>query len=138
MAKLSAEELAELKALEQEEKDRLDEVALAAQRQHLEALRLVKKLRTAGKNGEPGSGFVVIETRVGNVAVRRPTDVEIDSFAEEESSRGSLEAFAQCIVLEPPAADLKVLMADNPGLATAVMNAGVGLVKVLREEEAKK
>lgn len=135
--KLTEEEARELADLENEEKARLAEEAEAEKRQHLDALRLSKKL--AAKNGRPGHDFKVLETKVGNIAVRRPKDVEIDSFGEnEDRSRGDIEKFAAAVTLEPPQLELLALFAENPGLAPAILGVVIDLAKVTREESAKK
>ena len=135
MQKLTPEELAELESLETEEKERLDEEATAAKRQHLEALRMSKRL--ASKHGKPGHDFVVLETKVGNIAIRRPVDVEIDNL-NDDSERDDLEKLATSIVIEPTVPELQKHMADQAGLATAIFRHSIKLLKVLREEEAKK
>ena len=135
--KLTDEEHAELEALEKEEKDRLAAEVLAAKRQHLDALRMSKRL--SAKHGKPGHDFIVLETKVGNVAVRRPNEVELDSYeSDAEDTRAQNEQFAASVVIEPPADDVRALMAANPGLAGPLVMHAVGLVKVMREEEAKK
>lgn len=133
---LTDEERAELAALEKEEADRLEAEAAAEARQHLEALRLSKKL--ASKHGRPGHDFVVLETKLGNIAIRRPVDVEVDTIGESDDDRAALEKFAQAIVLEPNADGLAALMAQHPGVLGAVVGAALGLCKVAREDDAKK
>lgn len=136
--KLTEEEARELADLENEEKVRLAEEADAVKRQHLDALRMSKRL--AAKNGRPGHDFQVLETKVGNIAVRRPKDVEIDAFSENEDdrSRGDIEKFAAAVTLEPPPLELLALFAENPGLAPAILHTVIDLAKVTREESAKK
>lgn len=137
MIPMTKEELEELATLEKEEKDRRDGDALAAKRQHLEALRLAKRL--SAKNGVPGRDFVVLETTLGNIAVRRPNEVELDTYdSEAEDHRAQNEQLAASVVLEPAATDVQRFMAQNPGLAGAIVRHSVDLVKVLREEEGKK
>jgi hypothetical protein len=135
MSDLTKEELAELEALEKEEADRLKAAAVAAKRQHLEALRLSKRM--ALKHGTPGRDFVVLETIIGNIALRRPLDVEIDGITPA-SERPDLEKFAAAVVVEPATAELQQHMAAHPGLCTAILKHASDLLKVLREEEAKK
>lgn len=132
---LTKEELAELAALEKEEADRLAAEAAAEKRQHLDALRLAKKL--SAKHGRPGHDFLVLETRLGNVAVRRPVDVEIDTIGED-ADRSVLENYVAAIVLEPTPDEIRRLMAEHHGLCGAIVNASNRLLKALREEEAKK
>lgn len=136
MSDLTKEELAELAALEREEKARLDAEAVAAKRQHLEALRSAKRL--SAKHGMPGRDFVVLETKVGNIAVRKPMDIEIDAMDDENVQRGKLEELATALTIEPLAATLQPLFADNPGLAPAIMRHAIKLAKVEREEASKK
>lgn len=132
---LTPEEKAELAALEQEEKDRQASEQDAQQRQHLEALRLSKRL--AAKHGKPGLDFVVLETKLGNIAIKRPVDVQIDSI-DESTDRADLEKFCSAIVIEPAASDLTRLMAEHHGLVGALVKSSLGMLKVVREEEAKK
>lgn len=133
--RLTKEELAELALLEKEESDRLADEEHAAQRQHLEALRLSKRL--AAKHGVPGRDFIVLETTLGNIAIRRPVDVEIDNISEG-SDRAVLENFACAIVLEPSAIDLQRLMSEHHGLVGAVVSQSSAMLRVVRGEEAKK
>lgn len=132
---LSKEELAELNALEAEERQRLSDEADAIARQHIAALKLTKKL--AASHGKPGHDFVVLETTAGNLAVKRPRDVDVDAFTEEEDGRESTEKFARSLLIDPPT-DLDMLIAQNAGLAPAVVRAANDLLKVIRTEEAKK
>jgi hypothetical protein len=135
MRNLTKEELEEVAALEKEASERAAADAAAAKRQHLEALRLTKRL--APKYGEHGKDFLVFETTVGNFAIRRPVDVEVDGITEG-SERADLEKFAASIVLEPPAAELQTLMAKHVSVVGVVVNQSFKLTKLLREEEAKK
>ncbi|GEM_PF-1604695 len=136
--KLTPEELEELKALEAEEKQRLEEEKAASLRQHLEALRTSKRL--SSKLGRPGHDFVVLETKVGNFVVRKPKDVDLDALSSDapEGDRAQLETLAVNVVVEPDEITLRKLMAENPGLAPAITTAAVKLAKVTLEEEAKK
>jgi len=136
MSDLTKEELAELAALEEEEKERARAEASAAKRQHLEALRLQKKL--AAKHGVPGRDFLVIETVVGNIAFRRPIDVEIDSLAEKTDDREEVEKFACAVAITPTADELRALMASHHGLAGAIVTHSTKMLRVVREEDAKK
>jgi hypothetical protein len=135
MEGLSKEELDELALLEKEDKDRRAEEAKSAKRQHLDALRMSKRL--SAKHGTPGLDFVVLETRVGNIAVRRPIDVEIDAI-DESSDRAALETFAAMVVLEPAGPSFAKLMADHHGVVGAVVSQATKLLRALREEEGKK
>jgi len=135
MSDLTKEELAEIESLEREDAARRKEEATAAKRQHLEALRLTKKL--GASKGRPGLDFVVVETRVGNIALRRPIDIEIDKISDA-SERPDLESLAMSIVLDPTPAELQVLMSQHHGLVGALISEATRLLKVLREEESKK
>jgi hypothetical protein len=135
MSALTKEELAELDALESEVATRAAAEATEAKRQHLEALRSSKRL--AAKHGAPGKDFVVFETTVGNIAIRRPVDVEVDVI-DASSERVDVEKFAAAVTLEPPAAELQALMAKHPGVATLILAKSMDLLKLLRAEEAKK
>jgi hypothetical protein len=132
---LTKEELAELSELESEDKKRKAALEEAAQRQHLEALRMSKRL--AAKHGEPGRAFVVLETTVGNFAVRAPKDVEIDTFKDSDS-RDETEKFAMAVLIEPTGADAQPLFADHPALASVISLRSVELCKVERAAEVKK
>lgn len=132
---LTHEERKELADLERDEQARVDAVAQAAKRQHLEALRLSKRL--ASKHGEPGKDFLILETRVGNIAIRRPKDVELDAVPEN-SSREDDETFAAALVIEPTQIEFQKLMAEHPSLASVVAHQSLRLIRVMREEEAKK
>lgn len=132
---LTKEELDELAQLEKEDQERKAALASEAQRQHLEALRLSKRLRS--KYGEPGRGFLVLETVVGNIAIRKPLDIEIDPI-DENSGREALETYALAITVEPSADEIRKLLAENPGLLGAIVNNSQKLLKVEREAEAKK
>lgn len=131
---MTDEEKAELKALEQEERDRKAALQAADQQRHLEALRLVKSLRT--KHGEPGLDFIVLETKLGVIAIKRPIDVEIDTVAEDQD-RATLEKFAAGLVLHPSAQDVTKLMSQHHGLVGALVKAAFDMLKVVREEEGK-
>lgn len=135
MTCLTPEELAELASLEAEEAKRLEADVLGARRQHLEALRMSKRL--AAKYGVPGRDFVVLETTLGNIAVRRPIDVEIDGI-DEATERPDLEKFAAAIVIEPDALELQKLMAEHHGLVGALVTHSSRMLKVTREAEVKK
>jgi hypothetical protein len=133
---LTREEQEELAALEREERERVEAEAVEAKRQHLEALRTSKRL--AAKHGKPGHDFVVVETKVGNFAIRRPVDVEVDGLLEAPDDRGNQEKYACSILLEPTAAEAQALMAQQPGLVGAICAKSLDLAKVTRAEEAKK
>lgn len=137
MDAMTKEELAELEQLEREEQDRLDAEKVSAKRQHLEAMRLSKRL--AQKHGTPGRDFVVLETTVGNIAIRRPVDVELDTTGEsEEDERSKNEKLARAITLHPASEELDKLLATQPALAYAIGAQSMRLCKVLRAEEEKK
>lgn len=137
MSGLTKEELEELAALEKEDRDRRDAEAVAAKRQHLEAMRMAKRL--GAKHGVPGRDFVILETVVGNIAVRRPNEVELDTYDNEaDDTRAQNESFASAVAIEPTGDAVRVLFAANPGLANTMGLHSMQLVKVLREEESKK
>ena len=133
--KLTAEELAELAELEKEDADRKASDEAAAKRQHLEALRLSKKL--GATRGKPGLDFMVLETKIGNIAIRRPVDVEIDTI-DDGADREAIENLAASIVIEPSSEAVKALMGEHHGLGGAIVTASMQMLRVLREEEAKK
>lgn len=132
---LTKEELAELEALEGEEEARQEAAAIAAKRQHLDAMRLRKKL--AAKHGTHGRDFMVIETVLGNFAMRRAQDVEVDNI-DGGSDRSDLEKLAMAITLEPSAIELQKLMAEHHGLVGTLVSESSKMLKVLREEETRK
>lgn len=133
---LTKEEREELAALEQEDSDRRKADEDDAKRQHLDALRMSKRL--AAKFGKPGHDFVVCETTLGvNIAIRRPTDVEVDEI-DASSERPELEKLAQSVALEPPGPEVARLMSEHHGLVGGLVNSAMGLLKSLRAEEAKK
>lgn len=137
LAELTKEELDELQALEGEEEKRVAAEAVAAKRQHLDALRLSKRL--AAKHGKPGTDFLVLETRVGNIAIRRPVDVEIDGGAlKDEATREEEENYAAAITLEPPPDVIRKHMAEHHMLAKAIVVQSTRLIRVMREEQQKK
>lgn len=137
MEPLTKEEREELEALEREEQDRIDAEKVSAKRQHLDALRLSKRL--APKHGTPGRDFVVLETTVGNIAIRRPLDVELDTTGDsDEDERAKNEKLSRAITLHPSTEELDKLLATQPALAYAIGAQSMRLCKVLREEEAKK
>jgi len=133
---LSKEELEELAALEREEKEAAAVEADAVARQALEAKRMRKRL--AGKNGVHGKDFTVYETTAGNIAIRRPLDVEIDSVGENAEDRAAQEKFLVGITLEPSADEMKKLLVTFPGLCSALIPRSFQMIGRVREEEAKK
>ncbi len=136
---LTPEELAELEALEKEERKAADTRADAALRQRLEAKRMRKRL--AGKHGEHGLDYVVIETTTGlNVALRRPHDVEVDALedAKDDEKRAAMEKFITALVLEPTQAEVQEHLAKFCGLAGTFAPAVNTMMGRVREEEAKK
>lgn len=133
---LSQEELAELKQLEAEEAAEAKADADAADKQHLEALRMRKQL--GAKLGKHGRDFVVLETDVGvNVAVRQPTEMETDIASEKNNAEGH-EAFAKAVTVTPQGDELTRLIVKWPGIRTAIIKAGFELMGGVREERAKK
>lgn len=135
MSKLTDEELKELKALEEEEKKRAEEESVTAKRQHLEALRLSKKL--SAKHGVPGRDFLVLETKLGNIAIRRPVDVEIDEM-DEDATREQVEKLALSIVIEPKQDQVQAWMAEYHSLGSNIVLQATKMLKVMREEASKK
>lgn len=133
--KLTAQELEELAALEEENASRLEEEADNAKRQHLDALRMAKKL--SAKHGVPGRDFLVLETKLGNIAIRRPIDVEVDTM-DENADREKLEAFALPLVIEPKREEVQAMMAQHPSLTGALVMHASKMLKVVREEDSKK
>jgi hypothetical protein len=132
---VTEEEKAEIKALEAEEAERVKALKAAEAQRHLEALRLVKKLR--GSHGEPGLDFVVLETRIGVIAIKRPVDVEIDSIGEDRD-RADLEKFAAALVIHPSSQEVIKLMSQHHGLVGGIVKAAFDMLKVVREEEGKR
>lgn len=133
---LTREELAELAALEAEDEERRKVARAAAQRQHLEALRMVKRL--AQKHGTPGIDFAICESVIGNVAVRRPTDLEVDADHGDLEQRGVLERFVLDLVLEPTREEVQRLFVQHAGLVAALAGVIAKLQKAVREEDVKK
>lgn len=132
---LSKEELAELAELEKDETKRAEEAADAIQRQHIQALKLKRTLST--KHGACGTDFLVLETTAGNFAVRRPTDVDVDSI-DETDTRASGERFVAGLLLFPDAVEGQKLMASFPALSGVLASAAMSLAGKTREIEAKK
>lgn len=133
---LTKEERDELATLEQEDTDRRKEEEDAAKRQHLDALRMSKRL--SAKYGKPGHDFVVCETTLGvNIAIRRPQDVEVDEI-DEASEREDLEKLAQSVAIEPAGPEVARLMSEHHGLVGGIVGSAMKLLKSLRAEEAKK
>lgn len=133
---LTKEEADELAELEADEKKRKLALADETKKQHLEALRMAKRL--AAKHGVVGRDYIVLETTVGNIAIRRPLDVEIDVLLENTDDRGTQEKFATAIVVEPTSAEMQPLMAMHSGLVGAIVTRSLAMLKVVREEEVKK
>lgn len=133
---LTPEERAELVTLEKDETDRRKSMQAARQRQHLEALRMSKRL--AAKHGTPGVDFLVAETVLGNVAIRRPTDLEVDADHGDLALRENLEKFLLPLILEPPQADVQKMFADNPFIVTGLAGILTKLQAGMIEEDAKK
>lgn len=136
MSKLSAEERAELDALEDEARLEREAETAAAERMHLEAMRLRKK--HASKDKKHGRDYAVVETKIGVFAVRKPLDTEIDTVSDTPDDRGAQEKFALQVLLEPGADVVRGLFADNPGLAPALSVVAIDLAKVRSAEDAKK
>ena len=134
---LSKEELEELAALEKEEKAAAEAQADAEARQRLDAKRMRKRLSKPGV--EHGKDFVVVETNTGLVvALRRPTDLEVDAFTDSEDQRAGMEKFILSIAIEPTKAVLEEQFSRYALLAPALSGAVTGMLGKLREEEAKK
>lgn len=131
---LTPEELAEIAELEREDDERRSAERTAAKRQHLEALRLQKRL--AQNHGTPGIDFAILESVVGNVAIRRPTDLEMD--AERGTERGDLERYMLELALAPPPDELRAMFAEHAGLVVDLSEVLKVLQTAQRAEEAKK
>lgn len=141
---LTPEELEELSALEAEAKEEADKAAEDAKRAHLEALRLRKRIASTGRFGTHGDGFVVLETTVGNFAIRRPLGAEVDLLTEtiaDEDPASYLkrqEAFVLDIVIEPTEQRLKEVLVTYSNLVNLIIPAALGLLGKLREQTGKK
>ncbi len=133
---LSKEELAEMALLESEAAGELAAEREEAERMHLEALRLRKKL--SGSLGKHGADFAVVETKIGVFALRKPSDVEIDTVLEAGDSRAGGEEFISKLIVHPAAASVQALFPKHPGLVGALAPVALGLAKITREAEAKK
>lgn len=133
---LTQEELDEIASLEADEEKTRAALADEAQRQHLAALRMKKRLATT--LGVVGRDFIVIETTLGNIAIRRPTDLEVDMLEEKPEDREAMEKYASGIVVEPSATELQKWMATNPGLVGPISIRSLTMLRVVREEEEKK
>lgn len=134
---LTAEELAELAAIEKSEQEQQKKAAEDRQRQRLAAGRLRAKL--AAKHGVHGLDFLVIDNRCGVFSFRSPLDVELDAIASQAEDRGAQESFLVSIAIEPAGNDLRTALAKRPGLVNSLIpEIFEKLVKAQHEEEAKK
>ncbi len=133
---LSKEELEELAALEAEETKRREDEVTEAKRQHLAALRMQKRLEAA--HGKPGLDFVVVETRVGNFAMRRPQDVELEMLTDKKDDPAAHEEFCGMLSIEPSSSEVKATIGKYVGLPNALIPAIMSMVDMARSEEVKK
>ncbi len=133
---LTIEEKEELEALEAEVNDEYAAAAVAAQRQHIDALKLRKHL--APKCGVPGDDFEVIESDHGNFAIRRPTEEQVQMLQEDTDDIERQKAFLLDSLIAPDEASAKVLLTKYPGLRDKLVVRAFRMVGRLREQEAKK
>lgn len=136
MPQLTKEELAELAELEAAEASRQADEAGEAKRQHLQALRTSKRL--AATHGAPGLDFVVVETRVGNFALRKPNDVEIDLIATKADDSAACEEFCAALAVEPASAEVKATIGKYPNLPNTLIPAIMSMIDMARKDEVKK
>lgn len=133
---LTAEEKAELAQLEQKAKDEAAAAAEQQQRMHLDAMRMRQRLST--KDKVHGRDFAIVETRIGNFAIRKPTDTEIDTLGESPDQRAAQEKFAIQVTTEPTTDEMRKLFLEHPGLVGPLCSAAIELASVKRAEDAKK
>jgi 23S rRNA pseudoU1915 N3-methylase RlmH len=135
---LSKEELAELQALEVEESKAAEAQADAELRQRLEAKRMRKRLAKPGF--EHGKDFAVVETTTGLVvAIRRPSEVEVEALAEsKDEARAGVEKFVLSLLIEPSKEIVGEHFARYCNLAPAFQPVITSMMGELRKEEAKK
>lgn len=135
---LTEEEQKELAELEGEASDAAAQLAVDRKRQHLAALRLVKKL--SALHGKRGLDFEVLETTAGNFAIRRPIDLEVDAFtqdAKDGEERLQLHAFVCALRLDPDELAFKKGLTDFPRLGQMLATAALQLTGKRVDEEGK-
>ena len=135
---LTKEELAELRALEADEKKAAEAAADADLRLRLEAKRMRKRIGAKGL--EHGKDFIVVEVPAAGVALafRRPTDVEVDTYAESDDGRAGIEKFTIGLLIEPAKDVVEELFAKFAGMAPSLDTPIASMLGKVREEEAKK
>lgn len=133
------EEKKELAAYAAEDKAREEAEAEAIERQHLEAQRMRRTIAKA-KGWKLGEDFVVLETdrENVNVAVRRPTELEVEALAAKAEDTDAHEEYVCALVVEPAADAFLLFKQKYPGVAGAVASASNELLGGVRAANAKK
>lgn len=132
---LTPEEAAELAALEADQSDAKAEAAVARKRQHLQALKVAK-----AQPGVRGLDFEVVETTAGNFAIRRPVDIEVRAFTDDESKDDvvRLQEFLSGLRLFPSDdMSFRKALGDFPALGQILASTAMSLCGRRLEEEGK-
>ena len=136
---LTPEEKKELAGYAEEDQARANVQAEADERQHLEAQRMRRSIAKA-KGWKDGLDFVVLETdrENVNVAVRRPTQLEVEALSAKSEDTDAHEEYVCALVLEPEADDFLKFKVKYPGVGGAVAAASNQLMGGIRAANAKK
>ena len=93
---------------------------------------IVKRLVAQGQQ-------VVVETNAGNIAIRRPTELETATLDDGEEGKDKIVKFVTMLTIEPvDEQELKKLFYEFPGIPAMLFLKSNDLAGIERAEEAKK